>query len=338
MFKISIIMPVHNSAEYLQKSLESITKQSYADWELLLIDDGSTDGSSILCSEFAKLDTRIQAVHIAHSGPSAARNRGIELSSGDYCMFIDSDDYLEKDALSLLSQSLKRSAAELTIFPYYSDKVIGDHSRIELPALYEELRLKTNQEFKEQYSFFLKRGLVKPVWNKLYKKDLIDQYEARFPSEMNVSEDYVFNIQLYRHVRDVTIIEQPLYHYVSRKNGSLTSSFNENRFNECKQLYLYCLEHLSTWNPALLDPIQSDFITNINVCINNLFNKDCLWTFSEKYRHIDLITNDQHVKECVELAENRNFRNKTTAFLVKNKQILLLMAMGKVTRTAFKRK
>ena len=115
---VSIIIPVYNVESYLPECIESVLKQTYSHWELLLIDDGSSDGSPQICDEFQRKDSRIRAIHKENQGPSAARNLGIEIAGGDYIVFVDSDDWIAPGMLEEMAGKIYRYQTDLVMCGY----------------------------------------------------------------------------------------------------------------------------------------------------------------------------------------------------------------------------
>ncbi|MCU9612327.1 glycosyltransferase family 2 protein [Caldibacillus lycopersici] len=331
--KISIVVPVYNAEEYLEVCFRSIIKQTFFNWELLVVNDGSTDSSCEICEYFSNKDKRIKIIQSNNQGPGIARNIGMSYATGDYLMFMDSDDYLEHNSLELLEKIASNTEAEIIFYPNYTDKMEDEKYKVVKDNHLKDMEFLSNSDFVNSYRLLYEHGYLHPVWNKLYKLSFIHLCNAIFPSGINVSEDYIFNIQLYKHLQKGVVLSVPLYHYVSRNSGSITSSFNNERFNSSKKVYLYSKKFFEDWNEAELIHVNNEFITNINVCINNLFNDDCKLSRREKFAVIQKIINDKFVKDCSYSSNLKGLRNRLTAFLVRNKQKLILMGIGKLTRS-----
>ena len=144
MIKISIIIPVYNVEKYLATCLDSVINQTYKNLEILLIDDGSTDSSGLICEQYSKKDTRIKTIHKKNGGLSDARNVGISYASGDYISFIDSDDFIDINTFTILNQYIKQYNADIITFNYYDyynkDK-ISPHLLFNNLKLFTQLRM-----------------------------------------------------------------------------------------------------------------------------------------------------------------------------------------------------
>lgn len=218
---ISIIVPIYNAEKYLHRCINSILKQTYANYELLLIDDGSTDSSSSICSEFALRDERIIFFHKSNGGVSTARNIGLKNAIGDFIVFVDADDWVEELYLENLYKTYKNSKEEV-------DLVMGYATRHE-----------NNKEEKEHYpccevsnsdlsNLFLYNDLIwhTSPWGKLYKRLIITNNNLCFDKDMHIGEDAIFLFSYILKCRKIKIINSNDYHYVIDRTGSLTKRIN----------------------------------------------------------------------------------------------------------------
>lgn len=216
---ISVIVPVYNVEIYLERCIKSIVEQSFKDLEILLIDDGSTDNSGLICDKWAEKDKRIHVIHKKNGGLSDARNAGLDIYKGEYVCFVDSDDYLEIDMLEELMCALEKNKADIAVcnFVYEYEDEDKQTQNYEEFRIEEELLL-TGRQFmllgtKERHSF----GVV--VWNKLFKRKIFQK--LRFPEGKLHEDEFVFHQIMYK-CKSVICIPKTGYHYFQRK-GSITS-------------------------------------------------------------------------------------------------------------------
>lgn len=208
---ITVIVPIYNVEKYLGKCIESILIQSYSNFELLLIDDGSTDNSGRICDGYAKRDNRIIVFHQTNKGVGAARNLGIEKAKGRWILFIDSDDYVNEDYFSAAIAGLESETnADCIIFPTWKDTPAYSASQ-----LIDELHTATILfESKELYyktgAFFRKSA---SIYSKLYHVAIINEHNIRFQNT-SVCEDVIFNISYFRYAKKVLYIKKAYYHYI----------------------------------------------------------------------------------------------------------------------------
>ena len=224
---ISIIVPVYNSKAHLECCVTSILNQSYKQFELLLIDDGSTDGSSELCDELLQKSEKIRVIHKENGGVSTARNRGLEEARGDYIIFIDSDDMIsEKYVEAFMNVSQDADLIIGSIEDVYTDER-GSIYKKEL----RKHKAPLQGNLSEQY-YNLIDWLRGPV-AKLYRKDIIDEHHLRFDENLSVAEDQVFNFSYYRYVISYKIEEEGLYQYFHYNTKiSLSNLYTEKTFSD----------------------------------------------------------------------------------------------------------
>jgi glycosyltransferase involved in cell wall biosynthesis len=195
---VSIIVPVYNAEATIVRAIRSVENQSYVNWELILVDDGSMDNSSHICSEYANSSSRIKYISKKNSGPADTRNMGIEMANGKYLAFLDSDDEYAPNFLSTMVQSSVANDTDITMCAFA--KIIDNKTKI--PVVH---KLPINKKLvgQESANHLLKDLLYKPyggtaaLWNKLYNRDYIYNNHLRLESTRIHGEDWKFNIDLY---------------------------------------------------------------------------------------------------------------------------------------------
>lgn len=213
---ISVIVPVYNVKPYLPKCLASICNQTYTNLEIIVVDDGSTDGSGAVCDEWALKDKRVKVLHFQNCGVSFARNRGIDVANGAYLGFIDSDDWIEPDMYERLYKVLVENDVDMALCSCWFERD-GDMRPFRNSGVVHVWSGKDN------VAALLNRKYMNFAWDKLYKKSLFDG--LRFP-EGRGFEDMALMYRLYALARKTAQLEVPLYHYVWRK-GSLSHPKSE---------------------------------------------------------------------------------------------------------------
>lgn len=242
----SIITPIHNVASFIKRGADSILRQSFSDFQWILVNDGSTDGSGDLCEELKTTDSRIAIVHQPKSGPGPARNTGIEKACGDYLLFFDIDDQLRPDALRNMASILRRSNPEVAVFSYTE---ICQANNIRNDFVFPELSLNDNSEVRNHYIECLSgikfnNGFV---WNKAYRRDFIEHYNLRFKA-LRIQQDEVFNLELYPHVQRMTISSEIIYDYYVYQKGNASSSIVATRPDVALAVRNAFLSLVEAWN------------------------------------------------------------------------------------------
>ena len=220
--KISIIVPVYNVEQYLERCVESLISQTYKNIEIILVDDGSKDNSGKLCDELAKRDPRILAYHKENGGLSDARNYGIDKATSDYVGFVDSDDFVDEDMYEILLSNLLKYDAEISfcrLYDVYNDKVIKDNTPNEPYLMTSEQAIKMVLEAKV---------FSVTAVNKLYKKCLFDQ--IRF-DKGKIAEDAFIMVDLLSRCEKIAATEAKKYYYMHRENSITTQKFTPKFLN-----------------------------------------------------------------------------------------------------------
>ena len=245
---ISVIVPVYNVDKVLHYCIDSILNQSYSDFELLLINDGSTDKSGDICDKYSKIDTRIRVVHTENGGVSKARNKGIELAKGEHICFIDSDDYISETYLEELLNAKKD-------YPDYDNVWCGFQTvdGYNIPntiqtALYSQEDLVSFSSTKcimEIHSKWLDAG---PVC-KLYSRQVVLNENIRFEEGLSLGEDLVFNFRYLDCTNGkIVVINKSLYNYTMVSTDTLSSKYYDNLFEIYSYINSVMYNHLVCWD------------------------------------------------------------------------------------------
>lgn len=218
--KVSIILPVYNAAQTINRMLESLRVQTLTDFEVLMIDDGSTDESCMILDEYANKDTRFKVVHKRNEGVSAARQTGIELAQGEYVIHADSDDWVDATMLEELYEKAEVTDADVVICDFYSNTDTKQTICKQQPSM-----LEPDVVLRELF-----QQLHGNCWNKLLRRVCYTKYHMYFPKGINHCEDLLTWVQLFQH-KDVKIAYLPkaFYHYYNNPN-SITRHFTRSTY------------------------------------------------------------------------------------------------------------
>lgn len=217
MAEFSIIVPVYNVEKEIRNCLDSIKNQTYGDFEVLCVDDCGKDSSMDIVREYAQKDNRFKILTHEHNrGVSAARNTGLDNASGEYTMFVDSDDWLETNALEIIKNNFDKSKSEVIVFNIYNCYPDGK----------KEINDTTNFKKSNQTQVLLTENnlntFIGVVWNRAYKTSLINDNHIRFPEGM-IIEDSDFTFKISMHLKSVFLIDDVLYNYLRNREGSYTT-------------------------------------------------------------------------------------------------------------------
>lgn len=225
---VSIIMPIYNREKNINKAVESILCQTYKCFELILVNDGSTDKTEEICIRFSKIDKRIKYLKIENSGPGEARNKGILTAKGKYIMFIDSDDFYEEKMVETMVESIEKYECECVI----CNRIINNkNKKIKRDIADKDMIIENKQEF---IAYFQKNNLFNSVWNKIYLKKIIDEFNIKFDKNFISGEDYKFNLDYFNHINKAKAINKYLYNYVMNPNSIVHTSKSYDFFMQVK--------------------------------------------------------------------------------------------------------
>ena len=215
---VSIIVPVYNAEATISRCIESIINQEYRDFELLLIDDGSIDSSGTICDRYAAEDSRIRLIHKENTGVSETRNMALDLACGTYLQFLDSDDWITPNATRLFVEEAERYHCDMVISDFY--RVVG--KRVAQKGDIDDDCVLTQEEFSAHMLQNPADFYYGVLWNKLYRRDIVEKYHLRMNPEISWCEDFMFNLEYIRHAEVFYALQVPVYYYVKTK-GSLAS-------------------------------------------------------------------------------------------------------------------
>ena len=222
MEKVSLIVPVYNGEKSIERCAGSILNQDYPELELILVDDGSRDRSWEIIQAIAAADHRVKAIHQENGGVSSARNRALAEASGAYVQFADVDDWLPMDATKMLVREMEAQSAELVVGDFYRvvDGNVSEKGSIEMGGAL------TLQQYANAMMLSPADLYYGVLWNKLYRRDIIEQYSIRMDENISYSEDLVFNLEYLLHVKSVAILKAPVYYYQYTKGSLVDQSLN----------------------------------------------------------------------------------------------------------------
>jgi len=301
--KISVIIPVYKVEKQLRYAVDSMLAQTFSDFELFLVDDGSPDSSGAICDEYGQKDPRVRVIHKENGGAPSARNAAMDVSRGKYYYFMDSDDYAEENMLERMYALAEEKNAQLVIAGYYIDTYVGEtdyHSQaISAPdAVYE-----TKKAFrKNAYALFDKNLLYTP-WNKLYLRSYIEESHLRFPKTL--WDDFPFNISVVRDIERVAVTQERFYHFLRARSESETAKYVESMYEKREEEHGWLIALYNDW--GLRDKKSREFIARRYVerlvgCVENLTNPNCTLTRTQKYSRVKKMLSSPRLKASLKYA------------------------------------
>lgn len=343
--KVSVIIPVYNTAKYLDECIESVVKQSVEELEIILVDDGSTDASSDICDKWANQDERIKVIHKHNEGLGYTRNRGLEEAQGEYISFLDSDDTLDLNTYEICIERMEEYHAQAC---YFGRKTFDDKGNFTVNAnipkklYYEGKEIK--KEFSKHYIGWLQSEDRIPYIKEssccaMYRRDIIAMNHLSFPSEREcLSEDAFFNLDVCKNADSIIIIPENFYNY--RYNPmSLTKKRDKERVRKITGYYHKLQEYIVDF-PMVMDAkkrIDFKLISLLRGTVKNEIEASKIADFGEIIKFLKDIVKREDVKAaCGSMEEfaGTELDNNTKIFLnwVKNEHVLLMYMFYKMRK------
>ena len=339
MAEVSIIVPVYQVENYIRQCVDSILTQTFTDFELILVDDGSKDQSGQICDEYARMDERVKVIHQENSGVAAARNNGIAYAIGNYVCFVDADDWIEDTMLAHCLSHIKEYDADILrhghIMELWKDEKCVNEEKKNAPDFAKVLN--HDQIAKEMENFW--GNCSNYVWNYFFKKEAIGQ--IRFP-EIKISEDHIFVLEVLENCEKICFLSEECYHYCMRMGSSA------NRWQEagidCQLKMIQACHHFMNSFGIVAErkmELMSNIILNAySYAIYLLCFPECKWSVKEKLVKMGKIRKelevDQYVSYAVLSGLSMGDRIKQQLICRKKEELLILLGpiFMKVVRKA----
>lgn len=332
--KISVIVPVYNKEQYLEKCLDSILTQTLEDIELCIIDDGSTDKSAEICDQYAEKDKRVRVLHQLNSGAGATRNKGLGMATAEYVGFVDADDYLEPDMYSVLWSEITKKNADIVLGGVVSHKranktIISKFRPFEEGRVLEEDVIRNRVvplSIAPDSEGDIGQTLPCASWCFLYRRKFLSQYRINFPDCF--CEDAIFRLHTYCYAKRMVMLYQPLYHYRMDIEESLSKSYHESQYERILEM-LHRFEAVCS-EAGLMQQVADRMpqvarhaaFFQIRTIISNLNAQDYL----NKYKAVCQHLRREEVKQAFQgpVIGKIPFQQKVLYFLMKHQLGLLL--------------
>lgn len=284
MIEFSVIIPIYNTEKYLTRCINSIINQTYKKMELILVDDGSTDDSKKICDKFARDYEMIKVVHQKNRGVSAARNVGLKLASNEYIVFVDSDDWIERETLENLYNVIKHNETDCIVFNLKEQVLKKIENKNQTQTWEEEIE-----------KLIITERINSPV-NKVYRNSIIKNNNIKFDEEISIGEDLLFNIEYFTSSKKIYILNKELYHYEVSNNKSLTRKYKEDKYEQL----MYVNDRIkkitnSLESTKIKRAILYVKLKSICSCILELFHENCKYSTQKKVNFIKKIRKENGI-------------------------------------------
>lgn len=268
--EISVIVPVYNVEKYLCSCIDSILAQTFTDFELLLIDDGSKDKSGEICDEYAKRDCRVKVFHKENGGVSSARNLGIDESKGEYLFFIDSDDIISRSYIDLFVNNIRKNGSVCVVCKYTNQLSL-------LMNQVDSVKIKEMMSSEFLDEIWISEGKLDGyLWNKIFEKKILIDFNIRFDENVSIWEDMLFVVDYFINISTVIFVDAVLYYY----RDTMNSAVKQQNISKKMEKISVCIQLLGLCNDSILYRQRLNGI--LSDCFFSLF-KDILFFHKKQY-------------------------------------------------------
>lgn len=318
--KVSVIMPVYGVEKYVGRAIESILNQTLTDFEFLIVDDGSPDGSGRICDRYAARDQRIQVFHQENAGAPAARNRAMDHARGEYLCFVDADDWAEPRMLEDMYALGSANSLELVVAGFYIDTYCDD---AETDCFRQVLSVpsqvfRSQREFREgAYALFDKNQFY-PPWNKLYLRSYVEEHGLRFP--LTFWDDFPFVLSVLRDVERVGVTETPYYHFIRARAESETSRWREGMYEKREDEHTWMLDLYRHWgvdDERSMEVVYRRYAERLIGCIENATCADSKLTRAEQRAAVKRMVETPQAKLAVDRTVPRSLMMRVMLWPIK---------------------
>ncbi len=320
--KISTIVPVYNCEKYIANTIENIEKQTYKNFEIILVNDGSKDKSKEICEKYSKIYNNIKVINIyENKGVSNARNFGIKEAIGDYIHFMDADDEIDTEMYQQIYDIMQNKCVDFIITGtnyVYNNKIIDTYIPSSVYAKgHDEIAA-----FLNQAPISGRRSNLNFIWNKLFKTDIIKKYNLEFDISLSLGEDFIFTCNYLMKIKDLLVIDQAFYKYIKRNNNiTLTTRFRKDILKLRKSSFDKWIELYKYYTIYENNKEEMELYEGMKMyqAINTLQSKDCKISRKEKIQFLMNIYSFSHFPFLVKYLNEGGFRKIEKVLLINQK-------------------
>lgn len=337
---LSVIVPVYNVEPYLSKCLDSLLAQDISDYEIILVDDGSTDNSGTICDRYAAEHPAFQCIHKPNGGLPSARKAGYQVCRGQYVTFVDSDDWIASDMYKTMCNAMISTRADIIICNYISATPHGEIvCRTPFSAgLYDKIRLQTEVYPYMIYSgTFFKYGICPNLWNKAFRRELLQSHLFHVPNDIVVGEDALASYSCMLEADSIYFLHEPLYYYRSNADSLSRSTMPPGRLAENHMLFETLLTVIDTSAyPVMSRQLHYFFVYQSLLTFVPVFQS--MRSETARFRQLFLAEcNNSPIRDAfkaVPLKDITGLHNKLYAFCVRHRLAWLFRLLLPKQRTA----
>ncbi|WP_159459770.1 glycosyltransferase family 2 protein [Scatolibacter rhodanostii] len=289
---ISVVVPIYNRKDKIEQAVNCILAQTIQDFELILVDDGSTDGSTEICGQLAEKDKRIKVIYQKNGGVSMARNAGLAYATGEWLVFMDSDDAVKPDMYEKMLASAQKNQTDLVVCGISNILFDANDKKVREEVITEADSVLANKDACVQKVLSLLRSsLIHSPVNKLYKMSIIRGHDISFLPNISLGEDLIFNLEYLKSVQSIAFLEEPLYLYRASQTDGLVSAYRADKHQIMTTLYQHVLDYIGAQDVQTQLPLYKKeaeflYIKWTYSCFIDLFKPECPFSYKEKKAYI----------------------------------------------------
>ena len=330
--KVSVIIPAYNVDRFIGRAIESLQNQTMRNFELIIVDDGSTDRTGQVADRMAERDIRIDVIHTENQGAAAARNVALDRARGEFVHFVDGDDWVEPTMLADLVEIAEEDDLDLVIAGFYIETYYGDADQhtTELKSQ-PTCRYASQQEFRSGAWRLFDTNLLYTPWNKLLRRSYLERIHARF--KPTFWDDFPFVLDVIRDIERVAVTERAYYHFIRLRAESETARWRPNMYEKREEEHGWMLDLYEHWglsgDPASVEMVQRRYAERLVGCIENVCNPSCKLTDAEKREQVEQMIGSERAQLAVSIAQPRSRMMKLMLMPVRRRDAGLALAEGR---------
>lgn len=337
---LSIIVPVFNGAKYLHGCAEYLNSQTLKNYEVIFVNDGSTDNSGVLLDQIVGQNNKFKVIHKSNGGTASTRNAGLDVAVGKYVTFLDCDDELDPAIYEKMISIIEQQNVDMVTCGFYfkvetqSEGAKNGNAYLEKNT-YPTAFYKTRDEIKEHLVEMWDSDIMSNVWNKVYRMSLIKNKNLRYRDGHVYTEDRVFNRLFLENCESIAFTDECLYYYVRERAGSTTEKYRDDyfeiRLKEYEEFQIH-FENMDVWNEKAKEYVCREFIERIAGCIENIFHSEEM-SNGEKYQQVAYVIHHKDVRVAVKQARCRSVKMRIFILPIKWNWTLGTYIMGSIIYT-----
>lgn len=320
---ISIVIPVYNAESLLNLTLDTLLNQVDNECEIILVNDGSTDNSAVICETYADAYNNITVIHQNNFGPSVARNNGLKLAKGEYITFLDSDDHVNPNWYSIISTTIKNNAPDLIITGFQMSikrekKIKFMKSNKPYPRIVEG-----NVNIIKLIPELIDELVFNPLWNKVYKKKIINYYNIRMDPKVKLGEDFLFNLNYFKFINTLVVDENETYNYLITDDG-LTRRYIDDKFNKLLPVTIEFKKFLEE-HKFSYEGYHKRLLRNVYNSTMELSRKRSNISKTDQHSSVDQMLKNPYVEEFLKDYRPKSIKSKLLINILRTKNTRLIL-------------